>query len=140
MIPILLAAALAAAPPAAVAPTPAPVTLSTASGLRWQTLVAGSGAQPTEDDSVIVTYEGRLADGTIFDATAEPVTLPVAALVPGFSEGLLLMRKGGRYKLWIPPQLAYGAEGAGGVIPPDAELEFTVALLDIVPPEAPAPQ
>jgi peptidylprolyl isomerase len=140
MIPILLAAALAAAPPAAVAPTPAPVTLSTASGLRWQTLVAGSGAQPTEADSVIVTYEGRLADGTIFDATAEPVTLPVAALVPGFSEGLLLMRKGGRYKLWIPPQLAYGAEGAGGVIPPDAELEFTVALLDIVPPEAPAPQ
>jgi peptidylprolyl isomerase len=140
MIPILLAAALAAAPPAAVAPTPAPVTLSTASGLRWQTLVAGSGAQPTEDDSVIVTYEGRLADGTIFDATAEPVTLPVAALVPGFSEGLLLMRKGGRYKLWIPPQLAYGAEGAGGVIPPDAELEFTVALLDIVPPEAPAAQ
>jgi FKBP-type peptidyl-prolyl cis-trans isomerase len=140
MIPILLAAAFAAAQPAAVAPTLTPVTLSTASGLRWQTLVAGSGAMPTEADSVVVTYEGRLADGTVFDATSEPVTLPVAALVPGFTEGLLLMRKGGRYKLWIPPQLAYGSEGAGGVIPPDAVLEFTVALLDIVPPQGPAPQ
>ena len=65
--------------------------------------------------------------------------MPLAALVPGFTEALLLMNKGGRYRIWIPPHLAYGAEGAGGVIPPDAEIQFTIDLHDILPGE-PQPQ
>jgi peptidylprolyl isomerase len=135
MFPILLAfaAGLGAAPAAPAAPTGAPIVF-TASGLRIQTLAPGAGTQPQPADTVLVTYEGRLTDGTVFDASPGPVALPVSELVPGFTEGLLLMRKGGRYRIWIPSQLAYGAEGAGGVIPPDAELDFTVSLLDIAPP------
>jgi FKBP-type peptidyl-prolyl cis-trans isomerase len=139
---ILLAftAGLSAAPSGATAAHPPATIVTTASGLRWQTLVVGSGAQPGEADSVLVSYEGKLADGTVFDRSSAPTVLPVAALVPGFSEALQLMTKGGRYRIWIPPQLGYGAEGAGGVIPPNAELEFTVDLHDIVPPEPTPPQ
>ena len=138
MLPFLAVLGLAAARVAPVNPAP-PQVVVTASGLRIQTLVAGTGPQPQPVDSVVVTYEGRLADGTEFDAQAEPVTFPVSALVPGFTEALLAMKKGGTYRFWIPPALAYGAEGAGGVIPPNAELDFTVTLVDILP-AAPQPQ
>lgn len=131
-------AAAADAPPiqeAAGPATPVPAqpsieqgVVTTPSGLRIQTLEAGTGEAPQPGGAVLVTYEGRLADGTVFDSAAEPVGLPVSGLVPGFTEALLMMRTGGSYRIWIPPALAYGERGAGGVVPPNAELDFTVTL------------
>jgi FKBP-type peptidyl-prolyl cis-trans isomerase len=144
MILLAFAAALAAPPAAAARPAPiaAPAaTATTASGLRIQTLKAGTGEQPGPGDAVLVTYVGRLAaNGTVFDKSEQPVGMMVADVVPGFSEGLQLMRKGGTYRITLPPQLAYGEKGAGGgVIPPNATLEFDVTLLDVAhPPPAPA--
>ena len=124
--------AAAAAPAPAAAPPEQPAVeqgvVTTASGLRIQTLAAGTGAAPQPGGAVLVTYEGRLADGTVFDSAAEPVGLPVSGLVPGFTEALLMMRTGGSYRIWIPAALAYGERGAGGVGPANAELEFTVTL------------
>ena len=83
-------------------------------------------------DNVLVTYEGRLTNGTMFDSSAQPVPMTVGQLIPGFNEGLTMMSKGGRYRLHIPAAIGYGAEGAGGgVIPPNADLVFDVALIDI---------
>lgn len=110
---------------------PAPQSTTTASGLRFETLTPGTGPRPQMGDTVLVTYEGRLTNGTLFDSSAQPVPMVVGQLIPGFDEGLMLMNKGGRYRLRIPPQLGYGEAGAGGVIPPNAELDFTVALVDI---------
>jgi FKBP-type peptidyl-prolyl cis-trans isomerase FkpA len=115
---------------ASLPPQTAPA-ITTASGLRFETLVPGTGRRPQPGDAVLVTYEGRLADGTVFDSTAQPVGLPVSNLVPGFTEALLLMNEGGRYRFWIPPARAYGAEGAPGVVPPNAELDFTVTLIRV---------
>jgi FKBP-type peptidyl-prolyl cis-trans isomerase len=140
---ISLAFLLAAAP----VPTPAPprsfippvsvrAVVTTPSGLRFETLRAGVGVKPTAADLVLVTYEGHLADGTLFDASPQPTAFPVAGVVPGFAEALQLMQKGGRYRFWIPPALGYGAEGAPGAIPPNAELEFIVTLIDMKPAEA----
>lgn len=89
---------------------------------------------PTDADKVRVMYTGRLADGTVFDETDRPVEFPLKGLVPGFTEGLKLMKTGGEYRLFIPPQLGYGQRGAAGVIPPGAALDFTVRLLDVIPP------
>ena len=136
-----LALLLAAAQPTCACAPAQPPILTTPSGVRFQTLKPGSGPKPKASDEVLVTYEGHLADGTLFDASAQPVGFPVSGLIPGFTEALLMMDKGGRYKFWIPPQLAYGAAGAGnGLIPPNAELEFIVTLMDIRPaaPAAPA--
>jgi peptidylprolyl isomerase len=137
----LLAFLLAAqaAPHHRPAPPP-PVT--TASGLRFQVLRSGAGARPQPGDAVLVTYVGRLADGTVFDAAAAPVGLPVSGVVPGFSEALQLMNVGGRYRFWIPAALAYGAAGVPGHIPPNAELDFTVTLVRVgaaAPPTATPP-
>ena len=121
------------------APTPQPPagqqgnSQATASGLRVETLAPGSGPRPQMGDAVLVTYEGRLTDGTRFDASPAPVPMTVGELVPGFNEGLTLMNKGGRYRLHIPAALAYGAQGMGGVIPPNADLIFDVTLVDIAP-------
>ena len=109
---------------------PAPQSTTTPSGLRFETLTAGNGPRPQPGQPVLVTYEGRLTDGTVFDSSEQPVPMVVGQLIPGFNEGLLLMNKGGRYRLRIPPQLGYGERGAGGVIPPNAELDFTVTLVD----------
>ena len=111
---------------------PAPQSATTPSGLRFETLAPGNGPRPQLGQPVLVTYEGRLADGTVFDASEQPVPMVVGQLIPGFNEGLLMMNKGGRYRLRIPPALGYGERGAGGgVIPPNAELDFTVTLVDI---------
>ena len=126
---LVLALLLAAAQP--VAPTGPPAVVTTASGLRFETLQAGTGRRPTREDAVLVTYEGRLADGTLFDSTTEPVGLGVADAVEGFTEALLLMNEGGRYRFHIPPALAYGAGGVPGVVPPDAELTFTLTLIRV---------
>ena len=142
---MLLLALLAAAPPPHVtvrAPPPphsfippvsARAVVTTASGLRFETLKAGTGASPTLADEVLVTYEGHLADGTLFDASPQPTRFPVRGVVPGFGEALQHMQKGGRYRFWIPAPLAYGAKGVPGAIPPNAELEFIVTLVDLRP-------
>lgn len=112
---------------------------TTASGLRIQTIEEGDGASPTVNDVVLIDYEGKLADGTVFDSTEgrQPLPLPVTGSIPGFTEALLLMKKGGTYRIWLPSDLAYGPQGTpGGPIPPNADLEFRVKLLDFAPQSA----
>lgn len=144
----LLIAAAAPAPAAKRVPPPprsfippvsAKLVVATPSGLRFETLKPGSGPKPTTADEVLVTYEGHLADGTLFDASPQPTRFPVSGVVPGFAEALQLMQKGGRYRFWVPSALAYGERGVPGAIPPNAELEFIVTLVDLRPVAAPAP-
>lgn len=138
----LLAAAQApaAAPPRSfIPPVSARAVVATPSGLRFETLKPGTGPKPTAADLVLVTYEGHLADGTLFDAGPQPTAFPVTGVVPGFAEALQLMQKGGRYRFWIPAALAYGAAGVPGAIPPNAELEFIVTLIDMKPASEAAP-
>lgn len=110
------------------------------SGLLFEVITEGEGASPADTDKVRVIYTGKLADGTVFDETDRPIEFPVQGLVPGFTEGLKMMKTGGEYRLFIPADLGYGSRGAAGVIPPGAALDFTVRLLDVVrpTPEAPA--
>lgn len=108
--------------------------VTTPSGLVFQVITEGEGVMPVSGDDVRLTYTGRLSDGSVFDTTETPVTFSVDRLVPGFTEGLKLMRPGGTYRLVIPASLAYGDTGAGGgTIPPGAALDFTVNLLEVVP-------
>lgn len=112
---------------------------TTASGLMYEVIREGDGEKPTAADVVLVHYEGRLLDGTVFDSSyqrGQPAAFPLQGLIPGWEEGIQLMPKGSKYRFRVPPQLAYGAEGAGGVIPPNATLEFDVELLEIAPREA----
>ena len=137
LIPLLLALAAAPVQQAPAARLAPPV--ATASGLRFQTLAPGTGPRPTAQDAVLIAYEGRLSDGKVFDKSEQPFGMMVSGVIPGFQEGLLLMNQGGTYRFWIPGALAYGPEGTpDGTIPPNAELDFTVTLVDIGRP-APAP-
>lgn len=111
-----------------------PGVIKTASGLVFETVKEGAGRSPKLTDKVRVLYKGRLADGTVFDSTDNegPIEFDVNRLVKGFTEGLLLMREGGQYRLFIPASLGYGERGAGGVIPPNAALDFEVTLIEII--------
>jgi len=115
---------------------------TTASGLQYEVLKASQGPKPTMNDIVLADYEGKLMDGEVFDSSARnggPVTLPVAGMIPGFTEALQLMTKGSKYRFWIPAELAYGSQGAGdGAIPPDSPLIFDVELHEIAPMSAAA--
>lgn len=102
-------------------------------GLMIEVLREGEGVYPTLADRVKLTYTGRLSDGTVFDSTEEPVVFTVDNLVPGFTEGLLMMKPGGRYRLFIPSDLGYGDDGVAGVIPGNAALDFTIDLLEVIP-------
>lgn len=125
---LIAALMLAAAPPAPAAPPARSAIVTTVTGLRFQTLKPGSGPRPTASDSVLVDYVGRLRDGTVFDRSGrKPVGFPVAGVVPGFAEALTMMNVGGKYRIWIPPHLAYGDHRAGAV-PPNSTLEFVVTL------------
>jgi peptidylprolyl isomerase len=119
-------------------------TMTTDSGLQYTEITAGDGPAPQKGDVVAVHYRGTLEDGTEFDSSYErgqPIQFPLGqgAVIPGWDEGIALMNVGGKATLVIPPELAYGERGAGGVIPPDATLTFEVELIEIVPgaPEAP---
>ena len=114
---------------------------TTASGLQYQIVRAGSGPRPTAADTVTVHYRGTLLDGTEFDssyARNEPATFPLSGVIPGWTEGVSMMPVGSKYIFWIPSALAYGENGAGADIPPNATLKFEVELIEIVSPQAPA--
>ncbi|MGQ3102204.1 FKBP-type peptidyl-prolyl cis-trans isomerase [Sphingopyxis solisilvae] len=96
--------------------------------IGFEVVKEGTGESPTKADVVLVKYEGKLDDGTVFDAN-EQAPMQVAGVVPGFAEALTRMKKGGEYKITIPPQLGYG-DRATGPIPANSTLHFTVTLLD----------
>lgn len=106
--------------------------ITTPSGLVFEVIKEGEGASPAKSDRVVVMYTGRLADGTVFDATEEPVTFNVDRLVPGFTEALMLMKPGGRYRAYIPASLGYGAKGIPGVIPGNSALDFDIELIEVL--------
>jgi peptidylprolyl isomerase len=110
--------------------------IKTASGLQYEDLVPGSGDSPSPGKKVVVHYTGWLTDGTKFDSSLdknEPFTFVIGAgqVIPGWDEGVMTMKIGGKRRLVIPAALGYGAAGAGGVIPPNATLVFEVILLDV---------
>ena len=110
--------------------------VKTDSGLRYEILTEGSDTFATASDSVNVHYHGTLIDGTVFDSSVDrgqPVTFPLNGVIKGFSEGLTLVGEGGKIRLYMPSDIAYGDRGAGGDIGPGATLIFEVELLKINP-------
>jgi len=108
--------------------------ITTKSGLQYEVLVSGNGAKPTTTDQVTVHYHGMLTDGTVFDSSVDrgqPATFGVTQVIKGWTEALQLMSIGDKWKLTIPSNLAYGDQGAGGMIGPGATLVFEVELLGI---------
>jgi len=110
-----------------------PVT--TPSGLVYQSIKDGSGTSPTAADTVKVHYKGTFPDsGKEFDSSykrGEPIEFPLSGVIPCWTEGVQKMKPGGKAKLVCPPNIAYGARGAGGVIPPNATLNFEVELISV---------
>lgn len=107
----------------------------TASGLQYEVITAGNGPKPAAEDVVRVHYVGTLLDGSKFDSSVdrgEPAEFGVNQVIAGWTEALQLMPVGSKYKLYIPSAIAYGEQGAGQAIPPNAALVFEVELLDIV--------
>ena len=107
---------------------------STASGLQYVVEKEGEGAQPTAEDEVTVHYTGKLLDGTVFDSSVnrgEPATFPLNRVIPGWTEGVQLMKEGAKYTFFIPSDLAYGAQGVPQVIPPHSTLIFEVELIKV---------
>jgi FKBP-type peptidyl-prolyl cis-trans isomerase len=116
---------------------------TTASGLQYEVITEGTGLKPLPTDTVKVNYIGTLVggDGKPFDSTVdrgEPAVFPLNQVIPGWQEAIQLMPVGGKYRFFIPSELAYGAQGAAGVIGPNATLIFEVDLIGIEPPAAPA--
>ena len=140
-----LAAAFAVAGGTAFAVTPAPATppaakvgvrVTTPTGLSYVDEVIGTGAMPAHGQNVTVHYVGTLTDGKKFDASRDhggPFSFVIGEgnVIAGWDEGVATMRVGGKRKLIVPPQLGYGAAGAGGVIPPNATLVFEIELLAV---------
>ncbi|EGH11776.1 FKBP-type peptidyl-prolyl cis-trans isomerase / Macrophage infectivity potentiator [Pseudomonas savastanoi pv. glycinea] len=113
--------------------------VTTASGLQYQIIKKADGAQPKPTDVVTVHYEGKLIDGKVFDSSVErgsPIDLPVGGVIPGWVEGLQLMHVGEKIKLFIPSDLAYGAQSPSPAIPANSVLVFDLELLGIKDPAA----
>jgi len=109
-----------------------PEVKETASGLQYMVLQEGNGEHPTATSKVTVHYTGKLLDGTVFDSSVdrgEPITFGLNQVIRGWTEGLQLMTPGSKYRLFIPYNLAYGENGAGGMIPGGATLIFDVELI-----------
>ena len=107
----------------------------TASGLQYEVITPGTGRKPKATDTVRCHYEGTLIDGTVFDssyARNEPAAFGLNQVIAGWTEGLQLMNEGAKFRFYIPFNLGYGAQGAGGSIPPYAALIFDVELLEVL--------
>jgi FKBP-type peptidyl-prolyl cis-trans isomerase len=109
--------------------------VTTASGLKYQVMKKGTGTvSPKATDTVKVHYHGTLLDGTVFDSSVErgePISFPLNGVIPGWTEGVQLMKVGDKFKFEIPPNLAYGANSPSPKIPPNSTLVFEVELLGI---------
>lgn len=108
--------------------------LTTASGMQYEIMVEGNGEIPIETDTVSTHYHGTLIDGTVFDSSVErgtPAEFPVNGVIKGWTEALQMMGTGSKWRLFIPPELAYGDQGAGPKIGPNTTLVFEVELLAI---------
>ncbi|MCF8277953.1 MAG: FKBP-type peptidyl-prolyl cis-trans isomerase [Flavobacteriales bacterium] len=106
----------------------------TASGLQYRVMQSGSGKSPKPTDQVTTHYHGKLIDGTVFDSSVNrnsPATFPVNGVIAGWQEALPMMKEGDKWELFIPYNLAYGENGAGGSIPPFATLIFEVELITV---------
>ena len=128
---IALAALAALASASAIAGKPE----TTASGLIYESLKDGSGAQPTAESRVEVHYRGTLTDGKEFDSSykrGQTATFPLNRVIPCWTEGVAKMKEGGKAKLTCPPGIAYGARGAGAAVPPNATLNFEVELVKVM--------
>ena len=112
----------------------------TASGLQYIIEDKGTGIVPKAEDTVEVKYKGQLIDGTVFDQSpeGETVSFPLNGVIAGWTEGIQLIGEGGKIRLFIPSDLAYGPNGAGGVIGPNAALIFDVELVKVTPAETEA--
>lgn len=111
-----------------------PGVQTTASGLQYQVITAGTGIKPTGSDTVLVNYKGTLINGKQFDSSYdrnEPLSIAIDHVIPGWTEGMQLMSTGSKYKFFIPYQLAYGERGAGQDIPPYSTLIFEIELLKV---------
>ena len=107
---------------------------TTASGLQYKVLKEGTGAQPKGTDTVTVNYRGTLVDGTEFDSSykrGQPATFPLGGVIKGWTEGLQLMKVGGKYQFFIPPGLAYGDHAPSPQIPPGSTLIFEIELMNV---------
>ncbi|MBN1241213.1 MAG: FKBP-type peptidyl-prolyl cis-trans isomerase [Spirochaetales bacterium] len=107
--------------------------VTTESGLQYEVITEGAGAKPGPTDVVTVHYVGTFLDGEEFDSSVardEPAVFPLDQVIDGWSEAVQLMNVGAKYRFWLPSDLAYGADGAGGVIPPYSTLIFEVELLE----------
>jgi len=107
--------------------------ITTASGLQYKVIEEGSGASPLASEEVTVHYKGSLINGEVFDSSmgGEPISFPLNGVIKGWTEGLQLMKEGGKTTFYIPYELAYGERGAGQVIPPYAALIFEVELIKV---------
>lgn len=108
---------------------------TTPSGLQYEVITEGNGPRPAASDRVEVHYTGTLIDGTVFDSSVErgvPATFGVTQVIPGWVEALQLMNEGSKWRLFIPSDLAYGPQGAGGLIGPNSTLIFDVELLKVI--------
>lgn len=107
----------------------------TASGLQYVVEKEGEGAQPTATDEVTVHYTGKLLNGQVFDSSVkrgEPATFPLNRVIPGWTEGVQLMKEGAKYTFFIPSDLAYGPQGIPNAIPPHSTLIFEVELIKVI--------
>lgn len=117
-----------------------PGVIETASGLQYKVIQEGTGKSPKLNDIVKCNYTGKLLDGTIFDSSynrGQPAEFSLNGVIPGWKEGLQLMKEGGKYELYVPSNLAYGARGAGQKIGPNSTLIFDIELLAVEPGKAP---
>jgi FKBP-type peptidyl-prolyl cis-trans isomerase FklB len=105
------------------------------SGLQYEVMTAGTGAQPTRESTVRTHYHGTFTDGRVFDSSVErgePTEFPVGGVIAGWTEALQLMTEGSKWRLFVPSDLAYGEQGSQGAIPPHSALVFEVELIKVV--------